>query len=211
MRNQDRYDRSIPACAGEPDTPPRGARHSGVYPRVCGGTRDSRRRTAGMRGLSPRVRGNPTSSPRAASRGGSIPACAGEPYGVGDAQSPHLVYPRVCGGTAPGWLFVMPALGLSPRVRGNPGTGGSARVPGGSIPACAGEPATSQWASETGGGSIPACAGEPWDCCWQRPCWRVYPRVCGGTYPAEVRMASGQGLSPRVRGNRYISGVVGLR
>ena len=52
---------------------------------------------------------------------GTIPACAGEPKAVKDLQRELGDYPRVCGGTA----FVAPAdgyyLGLSPRVRGNPG------------------------------------------------------------------------------------------
>ena len=51
--------------------------------------------------------------------------------------------------------------------------------------------------------SIPACAGEPRspfraEC---RP--RVYPRVCGGTAFVSIRADFGQGLSPRVRGNRW--------
>ena len=31
---------------------------------------------------------------------------------------------------------------------------------------------------------------------------KVYPRVCGGTLPANVHARMMQGLSPRVRGNR---------
>ena len=55
-------------------------------------------------------------------------------------------------------------------------------------------------------GSIPACAGEPPVTAAILCCWRVYPRVCGGTsrlMPSEVPR---QGLSPRVRGNRVIDG-----
>ena len=48
----------------------------------------------------------------------SIPACAGDP-----AQSDHVatalgVYPRVCGGSGRCWMFGLPVMGLSPRVRG---------------------------------------------------------------------------------------------
>ena len=53
-----------------------------------------------------------------------------------------------------------PSSGLSPRVRGNPDGFGGVEQPLRSIPACAGEPATSM------------------DVLRQAP---VYPRVCGGT------------------------------
>ena len=72
------------------------------------------------------------------------------------------------------------ATGLSPRVRGNPV---NRRVRGchrGSIPACAGEP----MGTRTGSGQ-----------------WRVYPRVCGGTYWMPTPPTPLEGLSPRVRGN----------
>ena len=51
-------------------------------------------------------------------------------------------------------------------------------------------------------GSIPACAGEPpWPNLRHCP-RRVYPRVCGGTWPSRTTNAYLWGLSPRVRGNR---------
>ena len=50
----------------------------------------------------------------------SIPACAGEPRFSGIAVSPFRVYPRVCGGTSRSIATIACALGLSPRVRGNP-------------------------------------------------------------------------------------------
>ena len=87
----------------------------------------------------------------------------------------------MCGGTHfPAQKFIE-VHGLSPRVRGNPFPNGSPAL----------------WR-----GSIPACAGEP-----RRPASRprrrrVYPRVCGGTRASEERLQPGQGLSPRVRGNR---------
>ena len=74
--------RSIPACAGEPRSRRPAASTPRVYPRVCGGTRDT---TGDMRyawGLSPRVRGNPTTPPVLQSSTRSIPACAGEPRAV---------------------------------------------------------------------------------------------------------------------------------
>ena len=71
-----------------------------------------------------------------------------------------MPYPRVCGGTASRAQFSTPLQGLSPRVRGNPGTARLRPVSQGSIPACAGEPELNELANRIG---------------------RVYPRVCGGT------------------------------
>ena len=71
-------------------------------------------------------------------------------------------------------------MGLSPRVRGNPGL---------------------LELSREGLRSIPARAGEPraW---WIRP-WQsgVYPRACGGTAADFHKKQALCGLSPRVRGN----------
>ena len=111
--------RSIPACAGEPKASPAHGRSSGVYPRVCGGTRWRLPWLPPTMGLSPRVRGNLSDFQFAAVQSGSIPACAGEPGRRRYADFQVRVYPRVCGGTGgigPGTLF---AEGLSPRVRGN--------------------------------------------------------------------------------------------
>ena len=73
------------------------------------------------------------------------------------------------------------AVGLSPRVRGNPDAVGSSRSRTGSIPACAGEPDRWRTVGNNNG---------------------VYPRVCGGTTPASQWRFAQLGLSPRVRGNR---------
>ena len=51
--------RSIPACAGEPPSPPPSSRPPWVYPRVCGGTIGGNDDDFRAQGLSPRVRGNP--------------------------------------------------------------------------------------------------------------------------------------------------------
>ena len=92
------WDRSIPACAGEPT--PRSSRPSPgrVYPRVCGGTLPAFLANSSSAGLSPRVRGNHPLHPAHKGRLGSIPACAGEPlaYHIWDLTS--TTYPRVCGG-----------------------------------------------------------------------------------------------------------------
>ena len=172
--------RSIPACAGEPKgrgTAPTAKR---VYPRVCGGTRLSRPLAEFDEGLSPRVRGNRGRNGRPHQWIGSIPACAGEPCRGRAPRSAPPVYPRVCGGTANRDARVLSALGLSPRVRGNPCAPRAAAASRGSIPACAGEPLASSGISTSA---------------------RVYPRVCGGTRNSTHASASTWGLSPRVRGN----------
>ena len=110
---------SIPACAGEPRlTGPR-ARHSAVYPRVCGGTPDSTRAVWLFPGLSPRVRGNQQDWIHTREAIGSIPACAGEPEVMAAWGFSYRVYPRVCGGTQARQMRLLTRPGLSPRVRGN--------------------------------------------------------------------------------------------
>ena len=133
-------------------------------------------------GLSPRVRGNRLPAPSPNPNRRSIPACAGEPARGGGAGCSSAVYPRVCGGTQTTGVRRTRKRGLSPRVRGNPVMVVLRNATGRSIPACAGEPR-------------PRAFG-----C--RIC-EVYPRVCGGTPPALPPVAVQQGLSPRVRGNRY--------
>ena len=173
--------RSIPACAGEPQKRDEGNTKDRVYPRVCGGTTIPPGWWRAACGLSPRVRGNPDRQPGDFQDGGSIPACAGEPYEVNGVGIVIKVYPRVCGGTASDRLVQQLAAGLSPRVRGNQG-------------AAVGDIGVE--------GSIPACAGEPSISARRRTRLRVYPRVCGGTRTPLTTQASFVGLSPRVRGNR---------
>ena len=154
-----------------------------VYPRVCGGTGKPAGTPAAAGGLSPRVRGNRQAARSGVLGGGSIPACAGEPALAAAAAYDARVYPRVCGGTAGDTLATSACPGLSPRVRGN-------RIP---------VISRNSWLR-----SIPACAGEPpyrrVSAAWSG----VYPRVCGGTIFISDQPAIGLGLSPRVRGNRFL-------
>ena len=172
--------RSIPACAGEPLLGFFVAVLKTVYPRVCGGTRTRADTLLADGGLSPRVRGNRWHYRHHALPCRSIPACAGEPCGIGVCAGDGRVYPRVCGGTFDSTLRSSLELGLSPRVRGNPMTAQMREMENGSIPACAGEPQAA--------GRTPKRR-------------RVYPRVCGGTPTSGTPSSSGPGLSPRVRGN----------
>ena len=175
------FQRSIPACAGEPPAGVGRHRREKVYPRVCGGTRSrGSNRTVG-RGLSPRVRGNLLTRDISAIRIGSIPACAGEPGASPGHLERGAVYPRVCGGTNKTNRATIPISGLSPRVRGNLPSRRRDRRPRGSIPACAGEPSSLSASSAF---------------------IRVYPRVCGGTGFIYHLSFEPVGLSPRVRGNQ---------
>ena len=171
---------SIPACAGEPGSPPYPAAVSAVYPRVCGGTCAQDAVGVLLLGLSPRVRGNRSSRQSKTSFERSIPACAGEPGTSREYTVTYEVYPRVCGGTEVPHSPLDDLNGLSPRVRGNRPDPGHQRRKLGSIPACAGEPA-----GEPAGNRLP----------------EVYPRVCGGTWRWWPDRKLGNGLSPRVRGN----------
>ena len=92
-----------------------------VYPRVCGGTCARHSQRSPRWGLSPRVRGNLHHILVRGQRVGSIPACAGEPYQIGQEAGLERVYPRVCGGTLTIAKLRSDILGLSPRVRGNRG------------------------------------------------------------------------------------------
>ena len=171
---------SIPASAGEPSGrwPHRACR--GVYPRECGGTCQPSTSQHQPAGLSPRVRGNRHQRCHFQSASGSIPASAGEPVLRFASGEQATVYPRECGGTIPQLPSSPPPRGLSPRVRGNRCTAAPRPAAAGSIPASAGEPATS------------------WRC---RGSGRVYPRECGGTSLTRSRFTRLPGLSPRVRGN----------
>ena len=177
---------SIPACTGEPPRTTRPSCRTRVYPRVYGGTDGMMPTWRVLHGLSPRVRGNLDWACGSGRAPRSIPACTGEPK----QQSPHAVpcrvYPRVYGGTLglmSGWVE---QAGLSPRVRGNPGLPGRRHPSRRSIPACTGEPPRAASRASRSG---------------------VYPRVYGGTSAAVVPHGPGNGLSPRVRGNRPYSPV----
>ena len=135
-------------------------------------------------GLSPRVRGNRPACPLERPLLGSIPASAGQPIAQTPATIINRVYPRECGATTRCVSTSLTAIGLSPRVRGNP-----------VFP-----PAQDQVHR-----SIPASAGQPGrQSCSDRPV-RVYPRECGATSNSMNTDASDAGLSPRVRGNPTVT------
>ena len=132
-------------------------------------------------GLSPRLRGNLVSSASMVLPSGSIPAPAGEPkVGFGFREGDE-VYPRACGGTSASVAVTGAPTGLSPRLRGNHEVRLDRRGK------C---------------GSIPAPAGEPYRYLFALMYLQVYPRACGGTAWAKEHIGPGNGLSPRLRGNR---------
>ena len=131
-------------------------------------------------GLSPRVRGNHWCERAHGEPPGSIPACTGEPRRTLSASGEVRVYPRVYGGTRHATRWHSLAQGLSPRVRGNPALCPDIRTDSGSIPACTGEPLHP---------NLDLIGRE------------VYPRVYGGTGEGLHEHLTGEGLSPRVRGN----------
>ena len=192
-----------PRVRGNPSPvllPPLAARS---IPRVCGATETRKAAILPPFGLSPRVRGNLDHGPSAASSGGSIPACAGQPSGYRRIAMRARVYPRVCGATCRLPQDILMVMGLSPRVRGNPPTNSEASTRPGSIPACAGQP--SGWRGRSRRSrSIPACAGQPLSGLGDVVLAQVYPRVCGATVVLRIVGVLIMGLSPRVRGNQRI-------
>ena len=132
--------RSIPARAGEPPSSRRGTPVARVYPRACGGTPAEIVPPNVGQGLSPRVRGNLLRETQGSLATRSIPARAGEPAATLVQATLVGVYPRACGGTGPGRCPGGSLQGLSPRVRGNRGSGYFGSDVKRSIPARAGEP-----------------------------------------------------------------------
>ena len=244
---------SIPAHAGEPNTGSAGAiQAEGLSPRMRGNPQRAACFDTREDGSIPAHAGEPPGRVAIVGSGiGSIPAHAGEPSALASWGVALGVYPRACGGTrsaeAPLRTVVcgsipahageprgsrpvlLPAWGLSPRMRGNldpdvrdcfmassrvypracGGTRGQrdAHVAGlGSIPAHAGEP---QGKARVGRGLkavlglSPRMRGNP------RASWGlggaawVYPRACGGNRdgPPAPRYRRMSGLSPRMRGN----------
>ncbi len=172
--------RSIPACAGKPRHRPPTRDWPGVHPRVCGEAATGATGAALDAGPSPRVRGSPVADLLGGADAGSIPACAGKPSGGPLAAERGRVHPRVCGEAGAAGAAHCGGTGPSPRVRGSLGAIRAGRSMLGSIPACAGKPA-SRRCGRTGS--------------------RVHPRVCGEANACTPLAAVLQGPSPRVRGS----------
>ena len=172
--------RSIPAHAGEPDSPIADAPSDAVYPRPRGGTHWWARLSISNEGLSPPTRGNRRRRRVSVDRRRSIPAHAGEPSVLPEKSAPLAVYPRPRGGTGAGVQLAETPRGLSPPTRGNPES-------------------VKERTQELG--SIPAHAGEPRQRERGRRGQTVYPRPRGGTFGGACWRAGRYGLSPPTRGN----------
>ena len=150
---------------------------------MCGGSPGYPCPAQAAPGLSPRVRGKRFDGLERPCPARSIPACAGEAPPQPAGRLAHLVYPRVCGGSAAPAGLHQCGGGLSPRVRGKQAVGvqGNPRLR-----------------------SIPACAGEAGSAIAISLSVRVYPRVCGGSWRRRRPSFACRGLSPRVRGKQRV-------
>ncbi len=194
-----RNDGSIPAHAGQPKSPTRGAVQTWVHPRSRGAAHPPRW--------------------RARSRRGSIPAHAGQPVNAALVGGEVMVHPRSRGAARGVPCQYVAARGPSPLTRGSQAEPHAAADSTGSIPAHAGQPEPAPPLSASGrvhprsrgaahfpahgtyvepgpspltrgshrsrspprarGGSIPAHAGQPrWAAGQRRPAW-VHPRSRG--------------------------------
>ena len=130
----------ISAQAGEPVAVNRRRDLDKAYPRAGGGTAVKAASTQFDKGLSPRRRGNLGRIGPAPLAVGPIPAQAGEPNGISATMDAPRAYPRAGGGTLEVDVEPVPAMGLSPRRRGNQFFGRWRIFRKGPIPAQAGEP-----------------------------------------------------------------------
>ena len=139
--------RSIPAHAGEPRECRQQPHVSWVYPRPRGGALRTLSTRGSSTGLSPPTRGSPPHFVDSGLIHGSIPAHAGEPFGVTGGSPSTTVYPRPRGGALVAHLTTQPFRGLSPPTRGSRLAARYTPPSRGSIPAHAGEPvsAASRW------------------------------------------------------------------
>ena len=171
---------SIPTCAGQPPASWPFQASAEVYPHVCGAAWSRNVICPIVLGLSPRVRGSPVESPKRIEASGSIPTCAGQPMSAVVLPPEPTVYPHVCGAAHITSGSATADQGLSPRVRGSL------------------DQAT--W-TDKGWGSIPTCAGQPATYFTEMRVTAVYPHVCGAANGATYTVDITNGLSPRVRGS----------
>ena len=171
---------SIPAWAGKPLMPICLRRTIMVYPRVGGETLTRVDRLCRAEGLSPRGRGNRGCDGVSSTCRGSIPAWAGKPTDIKQAELGDMVYPRVGGETSSDAFSEQLLVGLSPRGRGN---------------------LSLSWVKVTHERSIPAWAGKPTSNEKIQLRGGVYPRVGGETCGRLQQGRVDHGLSPRGRGN----------
>ncbi len=176
----------IPACAGEPRSHNDVSKRARAYPRMRGGTLGTLKVSNAFRGLSPHARGNLDAIAHDAVLLGPIPACAGEPVNIVSTYYLRGAYPRMRGGTSIPFSLPYPSKGLSPHARGN---------------------LLVLFIRLRLLGPIPACAGEPQSSDTDELCSGAYPRMRGGTAPIVGKKDGMEGLSPHARGNPIETGI----
>ena len=129
----------IPASAGETEIVRLIKQFQRAYPRECGGNPTGWHSATDRWGLSPRVRGKPARDYPECTRGGPIPASAGETSHRAASATIRRAYPRECGGNEHSDPYRFLPQGLSPRVRGKPQGKLTNPLRRGPIPASAGE------------------------------------------------------------------------
>ena len=174
---------SIPACAGKPSPADAAPTAAWVHPRVCGEALKAKADAEMEAGPSPRVRGSHDEQAGDHRGTGSIPACAGKPQAELGGVGVGRVHPRVCGEALTKRASRMHRYGPSPRVRGSLVKSHSDLHNAGSIPACAGKPASDSTTAVSSG---------------------VHPRVCGEAVSGKRRRDPSGGPSPRVRGSPHL-------
>ena len=160
---------------------PRWSHTQGLSPPTRGSLR--RLTPLGVTAVYPRPRGGGAEDHL---RHGSIPAHAGEPNWLASQDAPSRVYPRPRGGAPERFANLLHHEGLSPPTRGSRGDHATTTRQNGSIPAHAGEPASSRGARRPPG---------------------VYPRPRGGAIAMVLIVYLLVGLSPPTRGSPAPRGV----
>ena len=131
--------RLIPARAGKTGVPPIRPETNRAHPRACGENHQESARMRVERGSSPRVRGKLRYRADVEDRRGLIPARAGKTHIPEMYVYSVAAHPRACGENDNVVPVVISRLGSSPRVRGKPQVGESAKDDDGLIPARAGK------------------------------------------------------------------------
>ena len=169
---------SIPACAGEPPPSTNRTGSRWVHPRVCGGAFAEAAVAASTSGPSPRVRGSRDDGVLVVGLGGSIPACAGEPWTGGQERLWRRVHPRVRGAAVDNLAVDLAREGSSPPARGRQDV---------------------RERNPAGVGFIPARAGPTPRTVTPKRVLRVHPRPRGAALPVGSGCAPTR-VHPRFRG-----------
>ena len=208
------HDGSIPAHAGEPQTPRSPTIPTPVYPRPRGGADDAFPGALDPGGLSPPTRGSPHRVTVSGNRRRSIPAHAGEPSMRRPSSEMSRVYPRPRGGAHLERSSGLRLDGLSPPTRGSPcilprhpytgpvyprPRGGADVMMPSSVAVRGLSPPTrgsrrDRDRRSDGRRSIPAHAGEPSTSSGQNRLSAVYPRPRGGAPLQPASLATTIGL-----------------